>query len=59
MRVLVVEDDLDVARQVADTLRQARFVVDVVHDGQEGVFLEIRNPMTPLSWTWGYRNSMG
>jgi DNA-binding response OmpR family regulator len=29
MRVLVVEDDLDVARQVADTLRQAMYVVDV------------------------------
>ena len=39
MRVLVVEDDLDVARQVANTLRQARFVVDVVHDGKEGLFL--------------------
>ena len=39
MRVLVVEDDLDVARQVANTLRQARFVVDLVHDGKEGLFL--------------------
>jgi len=39
MRVLVVEDDLDVARQVADTLRQAMYVVDVVHDGEEGQFL--------------------
>ena len=38
MRVLVVEDDLDVARQVANTLRQARFVVDLVHDGKEGLF---------------------
>ena len=44
MRVLVVEDDLDVARQVADTLRQARFVVDVVHDGQEGRFLGDTEP---------------
>jgi two-component system, OmpR family, response regulator len=39
MRVLVVEDDIDVARQVADTLRQAMYVVDVVHDGEEGQFL--------------------
>ena len=39
MRVLVVEDDLDVARQLADSLRQAMYVVDVVHDGEEGQFL--------------------
>jgi two-component system OmpR family response regulator len=39
VRVLVVEDDLDVTRQVSDTLRQARYVVDVAHDGVEGQFL--------------------
>ncbi len=39
MRVLVVEDDLDVARQISDTLRQAKYVVDVAHDGVEGQFL--------------------
>lgn len=39
MRVLVVEDDRDVARQVSDTLRQARYVVDCVHDGEEGQYL--------------------
>ena len=44
MRVLVVEDDLDVARQVANTLRQARFVVDLVHDGKEGLFLGDAEP---------------
>ena len=44
MRVLVVEDDLDVARQVANTLRQARFVVDLVHDGKEGLFLGDTEP---------------
>ena len=44
MRVLVVEDDLDVARQVTDTLRQSRFVVDVAHDGTEGRFLGDSEP---------------
>jgi len=44
VRVLVVEDDLDVARQVANTLRQARFVVDLVHDGKEGLFLGDTEP---------------
>ena len=39
MRALVIEDDIDVARQVADTLRQAMYVVDIAHDGEEGQFL--------------------
>jgi len=39
MRVLVVEDDLEVARQISETLRQDKYVVDVVHDGEEGQFL--------------------
>jgi len=39
VRVLVVEDDLDVARQISDTLRQSNYVVDVAHDGVEGQFL--------------------
>ena len=39
MRALVVEDDIDVARLVADTLRQAMYVVDIAHDGEEGQFL--------------------
>lgn len=44
MRVLVVEDDLDVARQVSDTLRQAKYVVDVAHDGEEGQYLGDTEP---------------
>ncbi len=39
MRVLVVEDDLDVSRQISETLRQAKYVIDVAHDGEEGQFL--------------------
>lgn len=44
MRVLVVEDDIDVARQIVDTLRQARYVVDLAHDGEEGHFLGDSEP---------------
>lgn len=44
VRALVVEDDLDLARQVADTLRQSRYVVDVVHDGEEARFLGESEP---------------
>ncbi len=44
MRVLVVEDDIDVSRQISETLRQAKYVVDVVHDGVEAQFLGDTEP---------------
>ena len=39
MRVLVVEDDVEVARQVSGILRQALYVVDLARDGEEAQFL--------------------
>jgi len=39
MRVLVVEDNQEVARQITGALEQELFVVDVAHDGEEGWFL--------------------
>jgi two-component system OmpR family response regulator len=39
MRVLVVEDEPDLADQLAGTLRDAGYAVDVAHDGEEGHFL--------------------
>src|SRR5918992_3136769 len=39
MRILVVEDDRDLARQIAVALRTASYVVDVAHDGEEGQYL--------------------
>ncbi len=39
MRVLVVEDETEIARQVADALARAGYVVDVAHDGEQGHFL--------------------
>lgn len=39
MRVLVVEDNQEVASQLMRALEQELFVVDVVHDGEEGWFL--------------------
>lgn len=44
MRVLVVEDDLDVSRQISETLRQAKYVVDEAHDGIEAQFLGDTEP---------------
>jgi two-component system OmpR family response regulator len=39
MRVLVVEDNQEVARQIVEALEQELFVVDIAHDGEEGWFL--------------------
>ena len=39
MRVLVVEDNAEVARQLKDTLERELFVVDVVGDGEKGWFM--------------------
>tara|TARA_Y100000588_G_scaffold56042_1_gene53644 strand:- start:202 stop:879 length:678 start_codon:yes stop_codon:yes gene_type:complete len=36
MRVLVLEDDVDLAEQIATMLRDEHYAVDVCHDGQEG-----------------------
>ena len=36
MRVLILEDDADLAKQIAAMLRDEHYAVDVCHDGQEG-----------------------
>lgn len=44
MRILVVEDDRHVARQIEAILRESKYVVDVAHDGEEGHFLGDTEP---------------
>jgi two-component system OmpR family response regulator len=44
MRILVVEDDKDLNRQISDALVDAGFVVDRAHDGEEGHFLGDTEP---------------
>ena len=44
MRLLVVEDDRDINRQLADGLVQAGYVVDRAYDGEEGLFLGETEP---------------
>lgn len=39
MKVLVVEDDRDLAAQIATALGQAGYTVEVAHDGETGEFL--------------------
>jgi len=38
MRVLVVEDEVDLARTVKQALEEDGFAVDVAHDGESGLF---------------------
>jgi two-component system OmpR family response regulator len=44
VRILVVEDDREVARQIAAMLRRARYVVEVAHDAEQGRFLGETEP---------------
>lgn len=39
MKILVVEDDQQLARQIETSLRNVGYVVEVVHDGEEGLYL--------------------
>lgn len=44
MRLLVVEDDADLNRQITTALEEAGYVVDVAFDGEEGHFLGETEP---------------
>lgn len=44
MRILVVEDDVNLNRQLKDALTDAGYVVDVAMDGEEGHFLGDTEP---------------
>jgi len=44
MRILVIEDNEELARQIKTTLEQALYVVDVALDGEEGLFLGDTEP---------------
>ena len=44
MRLLVVEDDQDLNRQLCEALEEAGYVVDKAHDGSEGHFLGDTEP---------------
>lgn len=44
MRILIIEDNRQVARQIKDSLEQELFIVDVAYDGEEGWFLGDTEP---------------
>ena len=44
MRILVVEDNADLRRQLADALSQSGYAVDLASDGEDGHFLGDTEP---------------
>lgn len=44
MRVLIVEDDVELAGQITQSLQEAGYTIDVAHDGEEGEFLGSTEP---------------
>ena len=44
MRILLIEDDCDLNRQLATALRESHYTVDVAFDGEEGQFLGETEP---------------
>lgn len=44
MRILVVEDEVKIARVIATALRREHYAVDVVHDGEEGFAMADTEP---------------
>ncbi|MBC8445316.1 MAG: response regulator transcription factor [Rhodospirillaceae bacterium] len=44
MRVLVVEDEVELAKQVGRALEEAGYTVDISHDGEDGEFLGSTEP---------------
>lgn len=44
MRVLIIEDNPELARQVKSTLKHERYEVDISVDGEEGLFLAQSEP---------------
>jgi two-component system, OmpR family, response regulator len=49
MRILIVEDEPSLARQLRQTLESAGYAVDSAHDGEEGQFLGEPKAMMPSS----------
>ena len=51
MRILLVEDEPDAARMIAQGLREQAYAVDVVADGEAALFQARWPTTTRSSWT--------
>ena len=52
MRVLLVEDEIKMARAVRRGLEQEGYAVDVAPDGEEAIFQVAENEYDFLRWLW-------
>ncbi|WP_176083407.1 response regulator transcription factor [Martelella sp. HB161492] len=59
MRILVVEDDANLNRQLASVLQEAGYVVDAAFDGEEGHFLGDTEPYDAVILDIGLPNIDG
>jgi two-component system OmpR family response regulator len=59
MRILVVEDDQNLNRQLTDTLKEAGYVVDQAFDGEEGHYLGDCEPYDAVILDIGLPNMDG
>lgn len=59
VRVLVIEDDEELAETVAAGLREARMAVDVALDGSSGLARPRAGSSTPINWSSTLRRTAG
>ena len=45
MRILIIEDELNLQQQLADALREQDYVVDTASDGEEGLYFAQEYPI--------------
>ena len=59
MRLLVVEDDRDINRQVVNALEEAGYVADTAFDGEEGAYLGENEPYDAIILDMGLPKADG
>lgn len=52
MRILVIEDEVQLRTQVQQQLQAAGYTVDVSGDGKEGCIKRVSIPWMLRSWIW-------
>lgn len=52
MRILLVEDDVTIARLLKEGLEDESYAVDVVHDGNEGYRTAAADDYDIIIYTW-------
>lgn len=59
MRMLLVEDDLELATELCRNLQQQNYAVDMVHDGEEAAFMGATEPYDAIILDLGLPNKNG